>query len=129
MPAEEKKYTLEELEKKLTDKERIWCHEYIIDWNKSRAARVAGYSEESAKDIGYQNSTKLYIQQYLDFIKDDIAKEAGISKLSLINELKLIAFSNLPKIILKYEEGGLNALDENEQKVIVEYIHNKKRTW
>jgi len=125
--ADEKKYTLEELEEKLTKKERDFCHFYIIDWNGARAAREAGYKEESVYSIASQNLTKLHINQYINFIKDDIAKEAGISKLSLINELKLIAFSNLPQIILKFEEGGLESLSEDEQKVIVEYNHNKKQ--
>lgn len=96
--AEEKTYTKEELLKKLSDKERIFCHEYIIDWNKARAARVAGYSENSAKDIGYQVSTKLYIRQYIDLIKDDIEKESGITKLRQLNELAKIAYSNIAQL-------------------------------
>lgn len=91
----EPKYTKAELLKKLTPKEKIFCHEYIIDWNKSRAARAAGYSEDSAKDIGYQNSTKLYIQQYIDFIKHDYEAESGITKIRQLNELAKIAYSNI----------------------------------
>ncbi len=126
MADNEKTYTLEELEKKLTEKERIFCHEYIIDWNGSRAARKAGYTENAPRQAAYDTLTKTYIKQYIDFIKTDIAKEANISKLALIRELKLIAFSNLPAIIEKYEEGGLKELTEDEQKVISEYYHNKK---
>ena len=97
---EEKQYTLKELQKKLTEKERIFCHEYIIDWNGSRAARVAKYSEKTATEIAHQNLLKLHIKQYIAYIKDDIAKEAGISKLSLINELKKIAMADISEIYL-----------------------------
>lgn len=93
--AEEKIYTLKELKKKLTEKERIFCHQYIIDWNGSRAARVAGYSEKSVNAIASQNLTKLYIQQYIDFIKDDIEKETGITKIRNLNELAKIAYSSI----------------------------------
>lgn len=93
--AKKEEYTLEELQEKLTEKERIFCHEYIIDWNGARAARAAAYSEKTAKQIASENLTKPYMQQYIDFIKDDIAKEANISKLSLISELKKIAFSSV----------------------------------
>ena len=93
MSDEVKQYTLEELKVKLTEKERIYCHEYIIDWNKSRAARVAGYSEDTAKQIGYENFTKPYIRQYIDFIKNNLEEESGISKLRNLQELGKIAYS------------------------------------
>lgn len=86
----EKKYTLEELQKKLTEKERIFCHEYIIDWNGARSARVAGYSEDTARQIANINLTKLYIQQYISFIKDDIEKECNISKIKQVKALQEI---------------------------------------
>jgi len=92
---EEKKYTLNELKEKLTKKERIFCHQYIIDWNGSRSARVAGYSEDSSKEIAHVKLTKVHIKQYIAFIKNDIEKEAGISKLRQLNELKLIAYSSI----------------------------------
>ena len=96
--AEEKKYTKKELEKMLTTKQKIFCHEYIIDWNAARSAKAAGYSGKTAKEIGCENLTKPNIQRYLDIIKDDVAKEAGISKLSLILELKKIAYSSIARL-------------------------------
>ena len=120
----DKKYTLSELKNKLTEKQHAFCHEYILDWNASRAARKAGYSIRTSTETGYENLTKPHIKQYIDLIKDDIAKEAGISKLSLINELKVLASSNLPKIIEKFKTGGLSELSDDEQKCIIEYIGN-----
>ena len=62
------KYTLDELKEKLIEKEWLFCHEYIIDWNGSRAARVAGYSEDSAKEIAHGITRKSHIKQYIKFI-------------------------------------------------------------
>ena len=93
--AEDKIYTLEELQKKLTEKERIFCHEYIIDWNGSRAARAAGYSENTCAVIACENLTKPHIKQYIAFIKDDIEKEAGVSKLRNLKELAKIAYNSI----------------------------------
>jgi len=42
-------YSMEDWEKELTNKQRIFCKEYILDWNGSRAALKAGYSKRSAK--------------------------------------------------------------------------------
>lgn len=92
---EPKIYTLEELKAKLTPKERIFCHEYIVDWNGSRAARKAGYSEDSAKEIACATLTKVHIKQYIAFIKDNLEEEAGISKLKNLKELAKIAYSNI----------------------------------
>jgi phage terminase small subunit len=94
----EKQYTLKELQKKLTEKEKIFCHEYIIDWNGARAARSAGYSENSAREIAHSNLTKVHNQQYIEFIKQDIEKEAGITKLRNLNELSKIAYSSVEHI-------------------------------
>jgi phage terminase small subunit len=93
--AEEKQYTRDELEDILTYKEKKYCEEYVVDWNKARAARAAGYSEEWAREIGYQNSTKLHIKQYIEFIKNDLERLSGVSKLRNIQELAKIAYSNI----------------------------------
>lgn len=98
MDKEVKIYTLDELKEKLTDKERIFCHEYIIDWNGAKSARKAGYSENTARETAYDNLTKPHILQYIDFIKNDIEKEAGISKLKIINELMKMSFSSMSNI-------------------------------
>jgi phage terminase small subunit len=118
-------FTKEELDKKLTDKERIFCHEYIIDWNKARAARAAGYSKESAKDIGYQISTKLYIQQYIDFIKDDIEKETGITKIRQLNELAKIAYSSIAHLHNTWIELKEFEKLTDSQKEAIESIDSK----
>jgi len=94
-PQQDKQYTFEELQKKLTEKERIFCHQYIIDWNGARAARSAGYSQKTAKETGYENLTKPHIKQYISIIKNNLEEESGISKLRNLQELAKIAYSNI----------------------------------
>jgi len=125
---EGKQYTLKELKEKLTNKERIFCHQYIIDWNGARAAREAGYSEDSAKDIAYQNSTKLYIQQYIEFIKNDFEKECGISKTRQLNELSKIAYSSIAHLHNTWIELKDFELLTPEQKAGIESIDTKIET-
>lgn len=45
----------------LTLKQERFCQEYIIDGNAARAAREAGYSEDTAREIGCENLTKPHI--------------------------------------------------------------------
>lgn len=96
--AENIQYTREELEKKLTGKEKRFCEEYVIDWNGARSARVAGYSENSAKEIASENLTKPNIKQYIELIKNDIERLSGVSKLRNIQELSKIAYSSVEHI-------------------------------
>ncbi len=50
---------------KLTDKQELFCQEYLIDLNATQAAVRAGYSERTARQIGEQNLSKLDIQSRL----------------------------------------------------------------
>jgi phage terminase small subunit len=70
----------------LSEKQRIFCREYILDWNATRAAKSAGYSEDTAYAIGAENLRKPKIQAYIAEIQKDLEKVAGISRLRIINE-------------------------------------------
>jgi phage terminase small subunit len=51
---------------KLTRKELRFIDEYLRDFNAARAARAAGYSERSARQIGHNYLTKVYIQEEIN---------------------------------------------------------------
>lgn len=115
----------EELLKIMTDKQEVFCHQYIIDWNATRAAKAAGYSEDSAKVIGYQNYTKLYIQEYINRIKDNYAKEAGISKIKQLKELAKIAYSSISNMHESWIERKVFEDISEEQRAAIESIDTK----
>ncbi|MEO0449087.1 MAG: terminase small subunit [Pseudomonadota bacterium] len=46
---------------KLTPKQEAFCNEYLVDLNATQAAIRAGYSEATAKEMGYENLTKPHI--------------------------------------------------------------------
>ena len=48
---------------KLTVKQQIFVDEYIIDFNATRAAIAAGYSEKTASRMGSENLSKPVIQE------------------------------------------------------------------
>lgn len=51
---------------KLTEKQKKFADYYIETGNATKAAIFAGYSERTAKQIGQQNLTKLYLRSYID---------------------------------------------------------------
>ncbi len=75
---------------KLTDKQKRFCEEYVIDWNATRSAIAAGYSENTAYSIGSENLKKPDILDYIEEIQKDLSKLAGVSALGNILELKKI---------------------------------------
>lgn len=50
----------------MTEKQKHFCIEYLIDLNATQAAIRAGYSKKTAKVIGQENLTKPDIKKYLE---------------------------------------------------------------
>ncbi|OCA53930.1 terminase small subunit [Photorhabdus namnaonensis] len=55
----------------LTDKQEMFCREYLVDLNATQAAIRAGYSEKTANRIGSENLSKLDIQKRISELKSD----------------------------------------------------------
>lgn len=58
----------------MTDKQKRFCEEYLIDLNATQAAIRAGYSEKTAGQTGYENLSKLAIKRYLEKIKPGVVR-------------------------------------------------------
>jgi phage terminase small subunit len=83
----------------LTDKEEKFCQEYVKSLNKTRAAKWAGYSSHTAKEIGYENFTKPHIQQRIKEIREEFKQKLGIDEYSVLAELASLAFANIRDFI------------------------------
>jgi phage terminase small subunit len=68
----------------LTAKQSAFVDEYVIDFNATRAAKAAGYSEDSARAIGCQNLTKLNIRKEIDKLLSGrvMTRDEALSRLS-----------------------------------------------
>ncbi|MEH0154798.1 terminase small subunit [Limibacter armeniacum] len=113
--------------KKLSDKQRRFCEEYIIDWNATRAAIAAGYSERTAYSMGNENLKKPEIQEVLNELRTDIAKQAGLSALKVALELKKIAFASPANLRKDWRElKDWEDLTEDEKAAISAIRVNNK---
>lgn len=88
---------LEELEKALDGKQKMFAHEYIIDWAKARSYMKAypDSSYEAAAVSANRLLKNAKIIEYIELIKNDFEKEAGISKLMVLREHQKLAFSSI----------------------------------
>ena len=71
----------------LSDKQRRWIDEYLIDFNGAAAALRAGYSPKSARSIAHENLTKPDIQAVLQARQAVTAKELQITRQGVIRGL------------------------------------------
>lgn len=103
----------------LTDKQKRFCEEYIIDLNGAQSAIRAGYSESTARQIASENLAKLDIQEYISQLQQNKSEELNITfndiatgvyhiaiKKDARDNDKLKAFDQLSKMFGHYEKDN-----------------------
>lgn len=83
----------------LTKKQKRFVEEYLIDLNATQAAIRAGYSPDSAGQIGEQNLKKLEIRAHIDKAMAERSKRTGINQDRILMELAKIALVNPGRVI------------------------------
>lgn len=83
----------------LTDKQQRFVEEYLIDLNATQAAIRAGYSEDTAKEIGYENLTKPHIADAIAEAQSLRSQRTQITQDRVLQELARIGFSDLRKCL------------------------------
>lgn len=89
---------------KLTDKQKRFVEEYLIDLNATQAAIRAGYSEKTARQIANENLTKPYIQEEIQKAKAERAERTKISADRVVQELAHIAFDDIKNYLEFYPD-------------------------
>jgi len=110
-----------EVSTKLTQKQRRFCEEYIIDLNGTQAAIRSGYSERTATVVASENLTKPNVQNYIKQLQAEIQERNKITVDELVRTLA--SFVRLdPKDM--FDENGmvknLNDMPEAARKCIAE---------
>jgi Phage terminase, small subunit len=99
---------------KLTAKQQRFVEEYLIDLNATQAAIRAGYSPESAKEIGCENLTKPNIRAHVDIALADRSKRTGINAERVIIELARIGLIKPDKVVNFDEATVLDGVSEDD---------------
>ncbi len=83
----------------MTNKQKRFCEEYLIDLNATQAAIRAGYSPDSARQSGSDNMNNPYIRARIDKAIAEQSKRTGVNADRVIRELAKIAFVNSDNVI------------------------------
>lgn len=76
---------------KLTDKQELFCNEYLVDLNATQAAIRAGYSEKTANAIGNENLAKPSISIRIQEMQMERSKRLQITQDDVLKEFWSIA--------------------------------------
>ncbi len=68
-----------ELEKKLNQKQKTFCLAYVECYNATEAAKVAGYSEKTARQQGSRLLTNVDITAYIRVLQIIAVEKSGLS--------------------------------------------------
>ncbi len=110
----------------LTEKQKRFCDEYLIDMNATRAYMAAYPSvkkEATAKAAASRLLTFVNVQKYIRDRKEDRQKRTEITQDRVLRELATIAFTNATEIV-SYDRGGhvrikaTEDLGKDEKKII-----------
>lgn len=107
----------------LEPRQQLFVDEYIIDFNATRAAKAAGYSENSAASIASENLTKPNIDKAVDKAIADRRKRLRIDADTVLWKWWQIAnadyneLSSVKRVACGYCYGGVNITDDSEPSI------------
>ncbi len=79
---------------KLSEKQKRFVSEYLVDLNATAAAKRAGYSEKTAKSQGQRLLTNVDIQAAIQKRQEKLRGKLEITQEMVLSELAAIAFAN-----------------------------------
>jgi phage terminase small subunit len=94
----------------LTDKQEMFCREYLIDLNATQAAIRAGYSEKTANRTGSENLSKPDIAQRIIDLKSSRNERVEINADYVLR--RLVEIDEMDVLDILKDDGGLKMVHE-----------------
>lgn len=93
--------TEEEKSKSLTDKEFLFANYYLgeANLNATEAAKLAGYSPNTARQQGSRMLTNVNIKKYIQSKSSEILRQEGVTQERVLKEIIAIAFTNASELL------------------------------
>ena len=92
----------------LTDRERIFVREYLIDTNATQAGIRAGYAPNSIGRNIHRVRRRPRVRAALDAAMAERERELKIDAGQVLNEIALLGFANLMDYIRPNEDGTVD---------------------
>ena len=102
----------------MTKKQQRFVNEYLIDLNATQAAIRAGYSPDTAQQMGSENLSKPVIRNAIDKAIAERSRRTGINQDRVINEIAKVAFLNPADMIDLNEAAVRDDADRDDTACI-----------
>ena len=99
---------------RLTDKQKRFVEEYLVDLNATQAAIRAGYSEKTAEQMGYQLLQKTSVQEAIQLAMAARSERTEITQDMVLRELAAIGFSRATDFV-KIKQNGTVVLTPTDE--------------
>jgi len=94
----------------LTDKQEMFCREYLIDLNATQAAIRAGYSDKTANRTGSENLSKPDIAQRIIDLKSERNERVEVNADYVLR--RLVEIDEMDVLDILKDDGGLKMVHE-----------------
>jgi phage terminase small subunit len=101
---------------KLTEKQKRFADEYLIDLNATKAAIRAGYSEKTANEQGNRLLVNVSVKDYIQHRMKDREKRTEITQDWVLNTLKEIAERCMEKVPVMEKDSNGNLVPSGQWK-------------
>ena len=99
--------------RKLTDKQKKFVEEYLIDLNATQACIRAGYKPENADKMGSELLGKTRVSEAIANAMAERSRRTGINQDRIVQELARIAFVKITDVVDSDGEINTNASDDD----------------
>lgn len=111
----------------MTDKQRVFCEEYLLDLNATQAAIRAGYSPKSANQQAAELLAKPSLRAYVDKLMADRSRRTGVNSDRVVRELARIAFVD-PTDIINMDEATVRDGASKDDRAVIASVKCKTTT-
>ena len=105
----------------LNEKQKMFCNEYIVDFNGTQAAIRAGYSKKTANEQAAQLLAKLSIQTYLKELIESRNERTKITQDEVVRDIVEVKNRCMQKVpVIRYdkeEKDYVQVQDENGRDI------------
>ena len=108
----------------MTDKQKAFVDEYLIDFNATQAAIRAGYSEDSAASIGSENLTKPEISRAVKEAIEARSRRTKVDQdyvLGLLTKTAERCLEGKVKMVFDPEEKAMVPATDDEGNIVWEF--------
>lgn len=95
----------------MTDKQKRFCDEYMIDCNATQAAIRAGYSPKTAYSIGEENLKKPELKTYIDERLEQLRSEKIADAQEVLEYLTSVMRGEHTEQVLRLDGDGVQVVD------------------